>query len=180
MNRRRCRTPAESLRLRWLGKWPLLHRGEFRLSVQSPAKLIDRPQGLLRKLPMFWQVQLVGWALFGLVDLIGQRLIFHDFLVASLRTALMVASLIVISVAMGSVYGWQRLDNRLTLRAGAWMVLLSVGGATIVAALAFAGRALGAWMVPDPGRHRFTLSERAGPAPKVVAELMLEGDPCGS
>ena len=30
-------------------------RGEFRLSVQSPAKLIDRPQGLWRKLPVFWQ-----------------------------------------------------------------------------------------------------------------------------
>ena len=140
--------PAESPRLRRLGKWPLLHRGEFRLSVQSPAKLIDRPQGLWRKLPMFWQVQLVGWGLFGFVDLISQRLIFHDFFVASLRTGLIVACLVVISAGMRSVYASHRLENRLTVRAGTWMVLLSVGGATIVAALAFAGRELGAWMIP--------------------------------
>jgi LytS/YehU family sensor histidine kinase len=31
-----------------------------------------------------------------------------------------------------------------------------------------------------PGRHRFTLTEQAGPEPKVVAALVLEGDPCGS
>ncbi len=54
----------------------------------------------------------------------------------------------VISAGMRSVYASQRLDNRLTLRAGTWMMLLSVGGATIVAALAFAGRELGAWMIP--------------------------------
>src|SRR5258708_31153742 len=139
MNRPRCQTLAESPRLRRPGKWPLLAGGEFRLSVQSPAKLIDRPQVLWRKLPIFWQVQLVGWGLFGLVDLIGQRLIFHDFLVAALRTAVIVSCLMVISAGMRFVYASQRLDNRLTLRAGTWMMLLSVGGATVVAALAFAG-----------------------------------------
>src|SRR5260370_19409710 len=86
MNRWHGQTLADSPRLRRLGKWPLLPGGEFRLSVQSPAKLIDRPQVLWRKLPIFWQVQLVGLGLFGLVDLIGQRLVFHDFLVAPLRT----------------------------------------------------------------------------------------------
>jgi len=102
---------ARSLRLRRPGKWPLLLDGEFHLSVQSPTKLIDRPQGLWRKLPMFWQVQLVGWGVFAVVDLISQRLIFHDFLVASLRTALIVASLIVISAAMRSVYASHRLEK---------------------------------------------------------------------
>src|SRR5258708_23680603 len=148
MNRPRCQTLAESPRLRRPGKWPLLAGGEFRLSVQSPAKLIDRPQGLWRKLPMFWQVQLVGWGVFAVVDLISQRLIFHDFLVASLRTALIVACLIVISAAMRSVYASHRLENRLTLRARTWMMLFSAGWATVVAAPAFAGRELGAWMIP--------------------------------
>jgi len=31
-----------------------------------------------------------------------------------------------------------------------------------------------------PCRHRFTLSEHAGPEPKLMATLVLEGDPCGS
>jgi two-component system LytT family sensor kinase len=144
MNRRRCQTRAESPRLRRLGKWHLLYGGEFRLSVQSPAKLIDRPQVLWRKLSMFWQVQLVGWGLFGFVDLISQRLIFHDFFVASLRTGLIVMCLVLISAGMRSVYASHRLENRLTT----WMIVLSAGGATVVAALAFGGREVGAWMIP--------------------------------
>src|SRR5258708_10858142 len=147
MNRPRCQTLAESPRLRRPGKWPLLAGGEFRLSVQSPAKLIDRPQGLWRKLPMFWQVQLVGWGVFAVVDLISQRLIFHDFLVASLRTALIVSCLVAISSGMRSVYASHPFDNRLTLRAGTWMVLLSLGGGAGVAALILAGRELGGWVI---------------------------------
>jgi hypothetical protein len=112
-------TGGERARLRRLGKWTLLHRGEFRLSVQSPAKLIDRPQGLWRRLPMFWQVQLVGWGLFGVVDLISQRLIFHDLFVASLRTGLIVACLVLISAGMGSVHTSHRLENRLGRTAAA-------------------------------------------------------------
>src|SRR5260370_38530745 len=117
MNRWHGQTLADSPRLRRLGKWPLLPGGEFRLSVQSPAKLIDRPQVLWRKLPIFWQVQLVGWGLFGLVDLIGQRLIFHDFLEAALATTGIVSCLLGISAGIRFVYASQRLDNRLTLRA---------------------------------------------------------------
>lgn len=96
---------------------------------------------------MFWQAQLVGWGLFGIVDLVSQRLIFHDILVASLRTSLMVACLMAISTGMRWVYASQRLGNRLTVRAGIWMVLLSAGGGTVVSALVFAGHALGAWTI---------------------------------
>jgi len=95
---------------------------------------------------VFWRVQLAGWGLFAIVDLISQRLIFHDFAVASLRTALIVSCLFAISSGMRSVYA--SLDNHLNWRAGGWMVLLSVGGATLVAALIFAGRELGGWMIP--------------------------------
>ena len=31
-----------------------------------------------------------------------------------------------------------------------------------------------------PGRYQFSLHERGGPEPKVVARLTLEGEPCGS
>ncbi len=86
--------------------------------------------------------------MFGVVDLISQRLIFHDFFVASLRTGLIVACLVAISAGMRSVYASHRLENRLTLRAGTWIMLLSLGGAIIVATLAFAGREAGAWMIP--------------------------------
>lgn len=68
---------------------------------------------------MFWQVQPVGWGLFGVVDLISQRLIFHDLFVASLRTGLIVACLVLISAGMGSVYASHRLENRLGRTAAA-------------------------------------------------------------
>ena len=97
---------------------------------------------------MFWQAQFAGWGVFALVDLISQRLIFHDFRVAALRTALIVACLVAISTAMRAVYASHRLGNRLSLRAGAWMVVLSVGGAAVVTLLIFAGRELGGWSIP--------------------------------
>jgi hypothetical protein len=123
-------------------------RREHRLSVQSPVKPFARPPILWRRLPVFWQAQLAGWGVFALVDLISQRLIFHDFRVAALRTALIVACLVAISTAMRTVYASHRLDNRLTWRAVAWMVVMSVGGAAVVALLIFAGRELGGWMIP--------------------------------
>ena len=98
---------------------------------------------------MFWQVQLAGWGLFGVVELISQRLVFHDFLTASLRTALFVCCLFAISSGMRSVYASHPLRNRLTPRAGAWMVFLSIGGAAVVASVMFAGRELGGWVIPN-------------------------------
>ena len=139
---------AGSPRLRRPGKWLLLRGGEHRLSVQSPAKPFARPPILWRRLPVFWQAQFAGWGVFALVDLISQRLIFHDFRVAALRTALIVACLVAISTAMRAVYASHRLGNRLSLRAGAWIVVLSVGGAAVVTLLIFAGRELGGWSIP--------------------------------
>jgi signal transduction histidine kinase len=140
--------PAGSPRLRRFGKWHLLADGEHRLSVHSPVKPSARPLVSWSRLPVFWRVQFAGWGLFAIVDLISQRLIFHDFAVASLRTALIVACLFAISSGMRSVYASRPLDNRLTWRAGGWMVLLSVGGAALVAGLVFAGRELGGWRIP--------------------------------
>jgi len=134
--------------LHWPFKWLLLRAGEHRLSVHSPAKPFVRPPLLWRRLPVFWQAQLAGWGVFAVVDLVSQRLIFHDFRVAALRTALIVACLVAISTGMRAVYASHRLDNRLTWHAGAWLVLLSVAGATLVAGLVFAGRELGGWMMP--------------------------------
>ncbi len=130
------------------GKWLLLRTGEIRLSVHSPVKLPTRPLILWRRLPLFWQAQLLGWAVFGLVDLISQRLIFHDFSVATARTALMVVCLVAISTGLRSVYTSPWLANRLSLHAGAWMVLLSIAGGTVAASVVFAARELGGWVIP--------------------------------
>jgi two-component system, LytTR family, sensor kinase len=119
--------------------------GEFRLSVHSPVKPVSRPSILWRRLPIFWQAQLVGWGLFGIVEIVSQRLIFHDILVASLRTALMVVCLVAVSTAMRWIYTPQQLGNRLTVRAGIWIVLLSVAGGAAASALVFAGHLVGAW-----------------------------------
>jgi hypothetical protein len=122
--------------------------GETRLTVQSPVKLSAQPPILWRRMPLFWQAQLVAWGVFGLVDLVSQRLIFHDFAIAVPRTALIVACLVVISTGLRSVYASPRLANRLSLRAGAWMVALSAVGGAVVASLVFAVRELGGWVIP--------------------------------
>src|SRR4029453_5351023 len=101
-------------RLRPRGKWLLLRGGENRLSVHSPVKLSAQPPILWRRMPLFWQAQLVAWGVFGLVDLVSQRLIFHDFAIAVPRTALIVACLVVISTGLRSVYASPRLANRLS------------------------------------------------------------------
>jgi hypothetical protein len=134
--------------LRPRGKWLLLTSGENRLSVHSPVRLPTRPTILWRKLPLFWQAQLVAWSVFGLVDLISQRLIFHDFAIAVPRTVMIVACLVVISTGLRSVYASPRLANRLSFQAGAWMVALSIAGGGALASLVFAVRELGGWSIP--------------------------------
>jgi signal transduction histidine kinase len=96
-------------------------------------------------LPGFWRAQIVGWGLFTIVDLVNQRLIYHDFSIALWRTALVVSCLVLLSTVLRRVYASPRFGNRLTFRAGTWLTLLSVGGAALVSALVFAARQVMGW-----------------------------------
>jgi hypothetical protein len=96
-------------------------------------------------LPLFWRAQIVGWGAFAVVDFVNQRLIYHDISVAMTRTALVISCLVLLSTAMRSVYSSRRAGNRLTLKAAAWVAVLSLGGAALIAALMFVGRDLPGW-----------------------------------
>jgi hypothetical protein len=115
------------------------------LSVNSPVRSAGAVRAWWNGLPVFWRAQIVGWGLFTVVDLVNQRLIYHDFSIALSRTALIVSCLVLFSSAMRPVYASRRFGNRLTFRAAAWLMLLSVGGAALIAALAFAAREAMGW-----------------------------------
>ena len=115
------------------------------MSVNSPIRSAGFVRGWWDGLPAFWRAQIVGWGLFTIVDLVNQRLIYHDFSIALWRTALVVSCLVLLSTVLRRIYASPRLGNRLTFRAGAWLTLLSVGGAALVSALVFAARQVMGW-----------------------------------
>src|SRR6188472_2172573 len=86
------------------------------------------------RLPGFWRAQIVGWGLFAVIDLVNLTLLYRDLAVALSRTAMVVACLVLLSMAMRRVYASRHFDNTLTARAVAWIALLSVGGGGAVAA----------------------------------------------
>ena len=118
------------------------------MSVESPARSASSVRTWWNGLSGFWRAQIVGWSLFSIVDFVSQRLLNHDLLVATARTALITACLVPMSSAMRSVYASRRFDNRLSLGAAAWVALLSLGGGAFVAALVFAARELLGWATP--------------------------------
>ena len=99
-------------------------------------------------LPPFWRVQIVGWSAFTLLDLLNNRLLDYDVPAALSRTAVTVACFMLITWAMGVFYASPRLGNRLSVPALTWAALLSFAGASVVAALLFAGRELVGWATP--------------------------------
>jgi hypothetical protein len=109
-------------------------------------------------LPGFWRVQIFGWGAFTLLDLLNNRLLDYPFPAALYRTGATVACFMLITWAMSAFYASPLLGNRLSLRAGAWLALLSLGGAIVVAALLFAGRELVGWATPGrDAREDFVL-----------------------
>ncbi len=100
-------------------------------------------------LPTFWRVQLAGWGLFALVDLIDQQLTYNDMPIALFQTALVYPALVVISWALRSVYASPSFDNRLSQRTVAPIALYSLAGAAVVVAWLFAAQHVSGWTVPN-------------------------------
>src|SRR5260221_7154329 len=130
-----------------LRKWNLLlcetkRRGGDQLSLRSPVSAAGSVRAWWNGLSLFWRAQAVGWALFAVIVLVNQHLIYHDFSIDLARTTLIVPCLVLLSVVMRSVYVSPQFGNRLTFRATAWVTLLSVGGASLLSALIRASSAL--------------------------------------
>lgn len=101
--------------------------------------------------PMFWRVQIVGWGLFAIVDLVNLRLLYHELPTAFRRTALIVVCLVLISTGMRRIYASPAFGKTLTPRVIAWITLLSVGGGAVVSAIVFVTREFGGWSIPGRG-----------------------------
>jgi two-component system, LytTR family, sensor kinase len=113
-----------------------------------PTQLLDRWNGL----SVFWRIQIVGWALFAVADLIGQRLLYHNYAVAGLRTAIVTACLVAMSAAIRPIYAERAAANRVTVGTVALIVLLSLlGGAVIATAIVLIHQRV-PWIVPPDHR----------------------------
>jgi two-component system, LytTR family, sensor kinase len=102
-------------------------------------------------LPVFWQAQIAGWGVFGVLDLLNRQLAYRDFSVALVLTLIVTLCLVVLSSGMRAVYATQALDNRLTPRALVLIASLSFVSASIIALVIFALRQLLDWTIPNWG-----------------------------
>jgi signal transduction histidine kinase len=98
-------------------------------------------------LSVFWRAQIVGWGLFGVLDLVNRDLAYRDFGVALALTLIVTFSLALLSAAMRAVYASRALDNRLTLRALVLIGSLSLTSASAVALILFMLRQMFGWTI---------------------------------
>jgi two-component system LytT family sensor kinase len=112
------------------------------------ALLLDRLNGL----PVFWRIQLAGWSLFAVADLIGQRLLYQSLQVACARTALVTVCLLLMSTAMRSFYDARLPTSRVTPKAVLLIFLLSLLGSSVLATTIVLVHQLVPWMVPPAHR----------------------------
>jgi LytS/YehU family sensor histidine kinase len=99
-------------------------------------------------LPVFWRVQIAGWSLFGVLDLLNRQLAYHDFAVALPLTLIVTLCLAALSSVMRAVYASRALDNRLTPRALVLIASLSLASASAVALIIFTLRQMLDWTIP--------------------------------
>ena len=113
-----------------------------------PALLLARWNGL----SLFWRVQIAGWGLFAIADLLAQRIAFHSFSVAFARTGLILVCLVAISTAMRGVYVTHRFAHRVSIGGVALIALLSLLGALVVASMIVLVHEAVPWIVPPDRR----------------------------
>jgi len=112
------------------------------------ALLLARWNGL----SLFWRVQIAGWGLFAIADLLAQRIAFHSFSVAFARTGLILVCLVAISTAMRGVYVTHRFAHRVSIGGVALIALLSLLGALVVASMIVLVHEAVPWIVPPDRR----------------------------
>ena len=112
------------------------------------ALLIARWNGL----PLFWRVQIAGWGLFAIADVMAQRVAYHSYAVAFTRTGLILFCLVVISTAMRTVYVTRPFTHRVSVVGVALIALLSLLGALVIASMIVLVHEALPWIVPPDRR----------------------------
>ncbi|MCK0206709.1 histidine kinase [Starkeya koreensis] len=108
-----------------------------------------KPAQLWSGLSPFLRLQIVGWAIFALVDLVNRQLAYLDLSVALALTAIVYPTMIALSLALRRVYERRFPGSGLNPRAVLAMALLSCTGAAIVVAILAAARGAFGWSVPN-------------------------------
>jgi hypothetical protein len=109
------------------------------------------------RLSVFWRVQIAGWSLFFVLDLMNRLLTYHNAAMAIVVSLVVAPCLVALSTALGAIYSVQRIGDRLTLRSVSLIMLLSAGAAAIAVSVGFVTRRLVGWEIPD-----WTLLEQVG------------------
>ena len=112
------------------------------------AILLARWNGL----PLFWRVQLLGWGLFAIADVMAQRVVYHSYGVAFARTGLILVCLVAITAAMRGVYVSRPFARRVSVGGVAMIVLLSLLGALTIATMIVLVHEGLPWIVPPEHR----------------------------
>lgn len=117
----------------------------------STTSLLSRPLGEGRpgRLSLFWRSQLVGWSLFFFLDFTNRLLTFNNPPLALVVSLAVLPCLVALSTGLGWLYTALGLENRLTPRSLATMVLLSMGAATLAVAAGFLARQVTGWDIPN-------------------------------
>src|SRR5262245_4951399 len=63
------------------------------------------------RLSVFWRSQILGWRLFGLVDVLNRLLIYRSIAAALALTLVVTPCLALLSTGMHSIYASRRVDN---------------------------------------------------------------------
>src|SRR5882724_5626437 len=101
------------------------------------------------RLSVFWRVQIAGWSLFFVLDLMNRLLTYHNAAMAIVVSLVVAPCLVALSTALGAIYSAQRIGDRLTPRSVSLIMLLSAGAAAIAVSVGFVARRLVGWEIPD-------------------------------
>ena len=97
----------------------------------------------------FWGLQLIGWGIFAMVDLVNRQLAYFDLPIALALTGIVFPTMIILSTGLRRIYdrsfGAAALSSPMLLV----MALLSCAGAAVVVAVLAMVRAVAGWNVPN-------------------------------
>src|SRR5262249_13107977 len=123
-----------------------MNAAEKSMNGELSSRAVGRLPRWWASVPIFWRVQIVGWSVFAVVDVVTNRLLEFSFPVAVWRTALIVGCFVLFTWGMSAFYASPRFRNRMSVQALGWVALLSLAGATVVGALLFGARELLGWV----------------------------------
>jgi two-component system LytT family sensor kinase len=112
-----------------------MRAGATILTAAAFSRTAGAVEARWNRLPWFWRIQIIGWGVFSLVDLVNLTVLYRDFPVALARTVAVVGCLVAVATLMRQVYASRHLANMLSPRAMIWIMLLSGGGGLAIAGL---------------------------------------------